>query len=125
MPDEPRAPLVLVAPDSFQGTFAAHEAATSTSGADAVVSGEGRLDGQSLDGKILGAIAGRAERAGVAMHAIVGTSTLVPDQIEMLGLASSFSHSTGTLPLMATARNLATCGLMSCRRPGPGLACAE
>ncbi len=42
------------------------------SGAEAVVIGEGRLDGQSRHGKITGAILDRATRAGVPVHAIVG-----------------------------------------------------
>jgi len=41
-------------------------------GADAVVIGEGRLDGQSRRGKITGAILARAHRRGIPVHAIVG-----------------------------------------------------
>jgi glycerate 2-kinase len=41
--------------------------------ADAVIVGEGRLDEQSAMGKIVGEIAGRARRAGVPVHAIVGS----------------------------------------------------
>jgi glycerate kinase len=44
--------------------------------ADAVVVGEGRLDAQSVMGKIVGEIAGRASRAGVPLHAIVGRSEI-------------------------------------------------
>jgi len=40
--------------------------------ADAVVIGEGCLDGQSRRGKITGAIIARARRGGVPVHAIVG-----------------------------------------------------
>ena len=40
--------------------------------ADAVVIGEGCLDGQSRRGKITGAILARAHRGGVPVHAIVG-----------------------------------------------------
>jgi glycerate 2-kinase len=43
--------------------------------ADAVVSGEGRFDSQSLEGKIVGAIATRCARAGKALHLIVGQNT--------------------------------------------------
>ncbi len=41
--------------------------------ADAVVIGEGCLDGQSRRGKITGAILARARRAGIPVHAIVGS----------------------------------------------------
>jgi glycerate kinase len=44
--------------------------------ADAVVVGEGRLDAQSVMGKIVGEIAARASTAGVPLHAIVGTSKI-------------------------------------------------
>jgi len=40
--------------------------------ADAVVSGEGRFDSQSLEGKIVGAIATRCAGAGKPLHLIVG-----------------------------------------------------
>jgi glycerate kinase len=40
--------------------------------ADAVVSGEGRFDSQSLEGKIVGAIADRCAKAGKPLHLIVG-----------------------------------------------------
>lgn len=40
--------------------------------ADAVVSGEGRFDSQSLEGKIVGAIAARCAAAGKPLHLIVG-----------------------------------------------------
>ncbi len=43
------------------------------SGADAVVIGEGRLDGQSRRGKITGAILARAHRREIPVHAIVGS----------------------------------------------------
>jgi glycerate kinase len=41
-------------------------------GAEAVVIGEGRLDGQSRHGKITGAILERARKAGIPVHAVVG-----------------------------------------------------
>ena len=56
--------------------------------ADAVVAGEGGLDEQSLMGKIVGEIAGRARAAGVPMHAVVGRSSLTDAQAAQLGLAS-------------------------------------
>jgi len=44
--------------------------------ADAVVSGEGRFDSQSLEGKIVGAIAARCAAAGKPLHLIVGENGL-------------------------------------------------
>jgi glycerate kinase len=53
--------------------------------ADAVVTGEGRLDEQSLDGKLVGAVAAHARRAGVPVHGVVGVAAL---DAAALGLAS-------------------------------------
>ncbi len=47
--------------------------------ADAVVSGEGRFDSQSLSGKIVGAIAARCAAAGKPLHLIVGENALESD----------------------------------------------
>jgi len=46
---------------------------------DAVVSGEGRFDSQSLEGKIVGAIAARCAAAGKPLHLIVGENALADD----------------------------------------------
>lgn len=56
--------------------------------ADAVVVGEGCLDDQSLEGKIVGEIASRCRAAGRPAHAIVGTSRLQADRAAEAGLAS-------------------------------------
>ena len=44
--------------------------------ARAVVTGEGKLDEQTLQGKLVGEIGTRARQAGVPLHAIVGTDQL-------------------------------------------------
>jgi glycerate kinase len=44
--------------------------------ADAVVSGEGRFDSQSLEGKIVGAIAARCAHDGKPLHLIVGQNAI-------------------------------------------------
>jgi glycerate kinase len=54
--------------------------------ARAVVVGEGRLDEQSLQGKILGEVATRARQGGVPCHAIVGSRTLDAFGARMLDL---------------------------------------
>ena len=46
--------------------------------ARAVVTGEGRLDDQTLQGKLVGEIGTRARQSGVPLHAIVGTDALDP-----------------------------------------------
>src|SRR3954453_23322617 len=65
---EPGAPWGLDALD-----FAARMRA-----ARAVVTGEGKLDEQTLQGKLVGEIGTRARQAGVPLHAIVGTDRLDP-----------------------------------------------
>jgi glycerate kinase len=56
--------------------------------ATAVVIGEGRLDAQSLTGKITGEIARRGSLAGRPVHAVVGRSELSVSESLRLGLAS-------------------------------------
>ena len=63
---EPGAPWVLDALDFDERMRAAR----------AVVTGEGRLDEQTLQGKLVGEIGTRARQAGVPLHAIVGTDAL-------------------------------------------------
>jgi glycerate kinase len=46
---------------------------------DAVVSGEGRFDSQSLAGKIVGAVASRCAAAGKPLHLVVGENALAGD----------------------------------------------
>ena len=65
---EPGAPFVLDALD-FDARMRA---------ARAVVTGEGKLDEQTLEGKLVGEIGTRTRQAGVPLHAIVGTDRLDP-----------------------------------------------
>jgi glycerate kinase len=65
---EPGAPFVLEALD-FDDRMRASRA---------VVTGEGKLDEQTLEGKLVGEIGTRARQAGVPLHAIVGTDALDP-----------------------------------------------
>jgi glycerate 2-kinase len=53
-----------------------------------VVTGEGKLDEQTLKGKIVGEVATRCRQAGVSCHAVVGRNALDPFRIRMLDLAS-------------------------------------
>jgi glycerate kinase len=63
-------------------------------GAAAVVAGEGRIDHQSLTGKIVGEIARRTACAGVPLHVIVGRDELAAHSRERLGIASVREAST-------------------------------
>src|SRR4051794_36879839 len=63
---EPGAPFVLDALDFDERMKASR----------AVVTGEGKLDEQTLQGKLVGEIGTRARQAGVPLHAIVGTDAL-------------------------------------------------
>jgi glycerate 2-kinase len=65
---EPGAPFILDALD-FDARMRASRA---------VVTGEGRLDEQTLEGKLVGEIGTRTRQAGVPLHAIVGTDRLDP-----------------------------------------------
>jgi glycerate 2-kinase len=65
---EPGAPFVLNALD-FDDRMRASRA---------VVTGEGKLDEQTLEGKLVGEIGTRARQAGVPLHAVVGRDTLDP-----------------------------------------------
>jgi glycerate kinase len=70
-------------------------------GADAVLTGEGRLDGQSLAGKAIAGLARRARSAGTPLHAIVGGNVLTERQLDQLGVTSATEA--GTLGDIADA----------------------
>jgi glycerate 2-kinase len=53
-----------------------------------VVTGEGSLDEQTLQGKVVGEVATRCRQGGVACHAVVGSNALEPFQERVLDLAS-------------------------------------
>jgi glycerate 2-kinase len=53
-----------------------------------VVTGEGKLDEQTLQGKIVGEVATRCRQGGVACHAVVGKNDLEPFKARILDLAS-------------------------------------
>lgn len=81
---EPGAPFVLKALDVDARMRAAH----------AVIVGEGRIDGQSLQGKIAGEIAVRARQAGVPSHAVVGQNALEPFERRILDLQAILEGTT-------------------------------
>ena len=94
LPRDPRGvPMTGGAGGLSGGLWAAHDAALEPGAqwvldaldfdarmraARAIVTGEGKLDEQTLEGKLVGEIGTRARQAGVPLHAIVGTDALDP-----------------------------------------------
>jgi glycerate 2-kinase len=62
--------------------------------ADLAITGEGRIDEQSMAGKVVGVVAGRCRAASVPCFAIVGQSDLDPTQAAEMGLAGVIEAST-------------------------------
>jgi glycerate kinase len=70
-----------------------------------VVTGEGCLDSQTLEGKIVGEVATRCRQGGVACHAIVGRDDLDPFEERIIDLAS-VSEATDLAEMEAAGRRL-------------------
>jgi glycerate kinase len=62
--------------------------------AGAVITGEGRLDEQTFEGKLCGQVIARAGERGVPVHAVVGGSALTPARAAAAGLATVTEAST-------------------------------
>ncbi len=75
-------------------------------GAAFVVTGEGGLDRQTLQGKVLGELATRCRQAGVTCHAVVGRDELEPFEARILDL-ESVTEATTLDELEATGTALA------------------
>lgn len=74
--------------------------------ADAVVSGEGRFDSQSLEGKIVGEIAGRCAAGGKPLHLVVGENAFArkpPPPISSIRQASTLAEMRGAGRALADA----------------------
>jgi glycerate 2-kinase len=74
--------------------------------ARAVVTGEGKLDQQSLAGKVVSEVSTRARQAGVPCHAIVGTRELDSFGVRVLDL-QAVSEASTPRQISAAARQLA------------------
>ena len=59
--------------------------------ANLVLTGEGKLDQQTAQGKLIAGICRRAGKAGVPVVALCGTLTLAPGEIQAMGLVAAFS----------------------------------
>ncbi|GAA4384867.1 glycerate kinase [Actinomadura verrucosospora] len=64
-------------------------------GADLVVTGEGRVDGQSAGGKVVSAVASLARDRGVPCVALAGGVTGPLEELHALGLTAAFSLADG------------------------------
>jgi len=69
--------------------------------AGAVVTGEGRLDAQTLEGKVVWEVARRGRRASVPVHVLAGSCALRAPELEALGVASV--REAGTPELLRSA----------------------
>ena len=70
-----------------------------------VVTGEGRIDEQTLEGKAVGEVATRCRQSGVTCHAVVGKVELDPFSQRILDLAS-VTEATTLAELRAAGRRL-------------------
>lgn len=69
-------------------------------GADWVVTGEGRLDEQSLHGKVVSGVAARARRAGCRVAVVAGSVALVRASTEEAGIAAVEPAAPAGMPLV-------------------------
>lgn len=65
---------------------------------DMVITGEGRLDGQTLGGKVICGIGSRCKKHNVPLVAICGDTSLCPEGIYDYGVSSVFSINTAPIP---------------------------
>ena len=77
--------------------------------ARAVVTGEGRIDAQTLEGKAVGEVAVRCRQAGVPCHAIVGRRALDPFDQRILDIETV--DEAGTLEELAAVAQRLGAGL--------------
>ncbi|MGI2328102.1 glycerate kinase [Planococcus sp. YIM B11945] len=79
--------------------------------ADLIITGEGRLDSQTLDGKLITGITKAAAKEGVPVIALCGSQNLSAEQVSEIGLLSAFSIVSGPCTVkqaMENADRLAT-----------------
>ena len=72
--------------------IAAHTGlAADIAAAQLIVTGEGRLDGQSLRGKVVGTLAHLGRAAGVPVIVLAGQVALTPDELQAAGIAAAYA----------------------------------
>ncbi|HWI21223.1 MAG TPA: glycerate kinase [Baekduia sp.] len=77
---------------------------------DGVITGEGRLDRQTFEGKLVGTVAERVHRASIPLHAVVGSSELSSEERDQLSLAS-ITEATDVAQMRAAGSAIATAPL--------------
>ncbi len=60
-------------------------------GADLIITGEGKLDAQTLSGKVIAGVCRQARKHGIATIALCGGMELAAEQMEQIGLLAGFS----------------------------------
>jgi len=78
---------------------------TAARNADLIITGEGHLDGQSAQGKLIQGLCGRASPTPVI--ALCGKLSATPDQIEEIGLKAAYSINSQERPLAEMLANTA------------------
>jgi glycerate kinase len=76
-------------------------------GADLVITGEGKLDAQTLSGKVIAGVCKSARQHGVPVVALCGGLDLTVAELERLGVAAAFSIVRGPCPLEHALANAA------------------
>jgi glycerate kinase len=71
-----------------------------------VITGEGQIDAQSLEGKLVGHLVARCVRAAKPVHAVVGRDALAPATSDRMGLAS-ITEATDQAQMRRAGRSIA------------------
>jgi len=64
---------------------------TQIKGADLIITGEGKIDNQTIHGKLISGIAQHARKFSIPVVALCGTMELSPNELQKLGLKAVFS----------------------------------
>ena len=73
--------------------------------ADLIITGEGKLDEQSLQGKVVGSIAALAQQKNIPCVAFCGLLSLGEDKLKAAGLAAAYAIATGNTSLEDSIKN--------------------
>ena len=76
-------------------------------GVDLVLTGEGRIDRQTLQGKLIAGITRLAQSENIPVVALCGSLQLSPDELATLGLTSAFAITPGPVSLENALTNAA------------------
>ena len=83
--------------------------AAKMAGADLVLTGEGRIDEQTLQGKLIAGVARLAKEQGIPVVALCGSLALNPRELTRLGLTSAFAITPGPVTLETALTQAADC----------------